>query len=335
MSKPIKNNVRFNIIAFLAIFLLELLISSSTFNKYETTFDFLVWQLAYAMMIMLVIWLNHFLLIPYIFDKKRYVIYVILLLLTIYLGIQLKTYGRDLGYTIKVFLIVTYITGTGLAFFFLKRFIAFQKENAQKAKLQKEMELNYLKEQVNPHFLFNSLNSIYALAKCQSLETPDLVMQLSELMRYQLESAKKNKVSLCEELDFIENYLLLEEKRLSERCTVELLISANDADVNIAPMLLIPFVENSIKHGAHSTNKKSKIEVRAYLEKTTFHFSVVNSKPKHFPKNKRKGLGLENVKKRLDLLYHNLHTLEILNEELEYSIHLSIQLSNKLKVNSL
>ena len=97
----------------------------------------------------------------------------------------------------------------------------------RKKKLQKEMELTYLKEQVNPHFLFNSLNSIYSLSRQQSPETPDLVMQLSELMRYQLESSKKDTVLLKEELEFIENYLLLEEKRLSKRCTIEFLIEGN------------------------------------------------------------------------------------------------------------
>jgi len=83
------------------------------------------------------------------------------------------------------------------------------------------MELNYLREQVNPHFLFNSLNSIYSLSRQQSPETPDVVMQLSELMRYQLESAKKDRVLVKEELEFIENYLLLEEKRLSNRCKID------------------------------------------------------------------------------------------------------------------
>ncbi|WP_340067277.1 sensor histidine kinase [Ascidiimonas aurantiaca] len=303
--------------------------------NYETFYDYFIWQFVYASMVMLVIGVNHFLLIPYFLDRKRYILYVILLLLTIYLGIQLKSYGKDLGYSIKVFLIFTYITGTGLAFFFLKRSITFQKENAEKEKLQKETELNYLKEQVNPHFLFNSLNSIYSLSKSQSPETPELVMQLSELIRYQLESAKKDKVSLKEELEFIENYLLLEEKRLSERCTIEFIISEYNKDLNIAPMLLIPFVENAVKHGAQVTNEKSKIEVRADVNGNRFDFSVTNTKPKDLKENKRKGIGLENVKKRLNLLYANLYVLEILDKDERYDIHLSIQLSNELKLHPL
>ena len=141
-----------------------------------------------------------------------------------------------------------------------------QREKDEKEKLQKEMELNYLKEQVNPHFLFNSLNSIYSLSRQQSPETPELVMQLSELMRYQLESSKKDTVLLKEELEFIENYLLLEEKRLSDRCNVEFLIEGDLSGLRIAPMLLIPFVENAVKHGAQSTNEQSTIDISHLLK---------------------------------------------------------------------
>jgi len=327
-KKSVQKTILFNLVAFILVLLLELLSSWSSINVYDSGYSFFIHQLSYTVMIMLVIWVNHYLLIPFIFDKKQYVLYGVFLLVAIFLGTQVKAFGKDAAYTSKLFFFLTYTTGTGMAFFFSKRSIAFQKENAQKEKLQKEMELNYLKEQVNPHFLFNSLNSIYGLSKSQSPETPDLVMQLSELMRYQLESAKEDRVSLKEELEFIENYLLLEEKRLSERCVIELLISEYNTELTIAPMLLIPFVENAIKHGAQSTNEKSKIEVRAYLEETTFYFFVMNSKPKHVLKTHRMGLGLENVKKRLNLLYPNLYALEILEKELEYRIKLSIRLSN-------
>lgn len=276
---------------------------------------------------MLVISINHYVLIPFVFDRKKYLLYAVLLFLTIYLGIQLKAHGGNLAYTVKVFLIYTYITGTGMAAFFYRRAMVFQQENDQKVKLQKEMELNYLKEQVNPHFLFNALNSIYALSKSQSPETPELVMQLSELMRYQLESAKKEKVLLTKELEFIENYLLLEEKRLSERCTIELDIQEGVPELYVAPMILIPFVENAIKHGAQKTNDKSSIEISAFLEEARFHFSVINSKPKQNSPSSRKGLGLENVKKRLILLYPKKHVLDISDGENTYEIKLSINLN--------
>jgi len=219
-----------------------------------------------------------------------------------------------------------------MAAFFLRRNMITQRENAEKEKLQKEMELNYLKEQVNPHFLFNSLNSIYSLSRQQSQETPDLVMQLSELMRYQLESSKKETVLLKEELEFIENYVLLEEKRLSKRCTVEFLIEGDFSGLRIAPMLLIPFVENAIKHGAQSTNEQSRIDISATIKKATLNFDVVNSKPSMVVDRIRKGLGLENVTRRLKLLYPNSHKLEIDDTEKSHRVNLAIDLTaSKLK----
>ena len=183
------------------------------------------------------------------------------------------------------------------------------------------------KEQVNPHFLFNSLNSIYSLSRQQSPETPDVVMQLSELMRYQLESSKKDTVLLKEELEFIENYLLLEEKRLSKRCNIEFLIKGDLLDLRISPMLLIPFVENAVKHGAQSTNEQSTIDISASIKNTTLHFCVDNSKPPMVSASKRKGLGLENVRRRLNLLYPNSHVLEIDDTKKVYHVNLSIDLT--------
>jgi len=299
-------------------------------DRYDTLFSFYSWGLGYAIIIMAVIWINHFVLIPFFLDKRRYFLYGILLMGSIFLVAYLKGYEKDgwLGIS-KFFFFLLYTTGTGMAAFFLRRNIMFRRENAEKEKLQKEMELTYLKEQVNPHFLFNSLNSIYSLSRQQSPETPDVVMQLSELMRYQLESSKKDTVLLKEEFEFIENYLLLEEKRLSKRCTIEFTIEGEVSGLKIAPMLLIPFVENAIKHGAQSTNEQSTISVSATVKNTTLHFRIQNSKPRMDATSKRQGLGLENVSRRLNLLYPNSHSLEIDDMEKVYRVNLSIDLNVK------
>ena len=118
-----------------------------------------------------------------------------------------------------------------------------------------------------------------------------------------MESTKKDAVLLKEEFEFIENYLLLEEKRLSGRCKIEFVIGGEVSDLAISPMLLIPFVENAIKHGAQSTNENSVIDISVDVEDAILHFSVVNSKPNVEAESNRKGLGLENVKRRLNLLY--------------------------------
>ena len=333
LKRSLKNTILINIGAFLLVLILELMSGWLFIDRYDTNYSFFLHGLNYAIVIMAIIWINHFVLIPFFLDKRRYFLYGILLIGSIFLVSYLKGNEKDGWLDIsKFFFYLIYTTGAGMAAFFLRRNMIIQRENDEKEKLQKEMELTYLKEQVNPHFLFNSLNSIYSLSRQQSPETPDLVMQLSELMRYQLESSKKENVLLKEELEFIENYLLLEEKRLSKRCTIEFLIKGNLLDLRISPMLLIPFVENAIKHGAQSTNEQSKIDISTTIKNTTLHFCVDNSKPHKVSSLKRTGLGLENVRRRLNLLYPNSHTLEIDDKEEKYHVNLSINLAvSKLK----
>jgi len=327
IKKSLQKTLLINIGAFILVLILELLSGWLIRERFDSTYNYFDWALGYAVYIMGLIWINHFVLIPFFLDKKRYVLFVILLICSIIIAASLQANSLALVRVNKYFFFLLYSTCTGMAAFFLRRNIIIQRENAEKEKLQKEQELTYLKEQVNPHFLFNSLNSIYSLARQQSLETPDLVMQLSELMRYQLESSKKDSVLLKEELEFIENYLLLEEKRLSKRCTVEFLIDGDLLELRIAPMLLIPFVENAIKHGAQSTNEQSTIDISMAIKNNTLYFCVVNSKPSLVVASKRKGLGLENVKRRLSLLYPNSHLLKIEDKEKTYQLDLSIDVS--------
>ncbi|WP_117884172.1 sensor histidine kinase [Aureibaculum luteum] len=335
LNRSLKNTILINISALLLVLILEILSMWAVKDRFDTNYSFFLHGLNYTIAIMAIIWINHFIFIPTFFDKRRYFLYMILLIGSVFLGAYLKGYGKDGWYGVyKMIFFLIYTTGTGMAAFFVRRNIIIQRENSEKDKLQKEIELNYLKEQVNPHFLFNSLNSIYSLSRQQSPETPDLVMQLSELMRYQLESSKKDTVLLKEELEFIENYLLLEEKRLSERCTVDFLITGDYSDFKIAPMLLIPFVENAVKHGAKSTNEQSTIDISVTIKNSTLYFCVDNSKPSKVSTSKRIGLGLENVRRRLYLLYPNAHVLEIDDKENLYRVNLSIDLTTAMLKNN-
>ena len=327
IKKPLQKTILINVSACVLVLILELLSGWINRANFGSSYVYFHWALSYTVHIMGIIWINHFVYIPFVLDKKRYVLYGILFIGSVYLVACVKGgsfFPSDIS---KYFFFFMYTTGTGMAAFFLRRNTMIQKENVEKEKLKKEMELTYLKEQVNPHFLFNSLNSIYALARQQSPETPDLVMQLSELMRYQLESSKKDRVLLKEELEFIENYVLLEEKRLSQRCTVELLIGNQLIDLQIAPMLLIPFVENAVKHGAQSTNEPSSIDISVNIKESSLHFYVVNSKPLSVQTSNRKGLGLANVRRRLKLLYPNSHVLKIEDSRKKYSVDLTIDLT--------
>ncbi len=328
-QKSLKHIILLNLGAFVLVLLLELMSNWIIKDKLGSDYALFMHSLNYTVHIMGIIWINHFILIPFVLDKKRYLPFTILLVATILAAISTKI-NFEYSWTAisKFFFFFLYTTGTGMAAFFLRRNMRIQRENSEKEKLQKEMELNYLKEQVNPHFLFNSLNSIYSLSRKQSPETPDVVMQLSELMRYQLESSKKDMVLVQEELEFIENYVLLEEKRLSQRCQVEFTIEGDVSGLKIAPMLLIPFVENALKHGAQSTNEPSTIDISATIRDTTLHFSVVNSKPSRISELKSSGLGLSNVKRRLNLLYPGTHSLKIDDTKKTYRVTLAVDLTS-------
>lgn len=327
-KKALIKTLFLNAVIYLLVFLLDILKSWHYRDQFESEMEFYSSTFLNVSIIMGLIWINHLLLIRYLFDKKKYLLYgVILFGIVLFVGFYI---GYEGGWykVVAITLFYSYTTGMGMGAFFLRRSLRIKKQINEKEQLQRKMEVNYLKAQVNPHFLFNSLNSIYSLSRKQSTETPDVVMQLSELMRYQLESAKRDSVILKEELAFLENYLLLEEQRLSTRCKIEFTIEGDAIDLQIAPMLLIPFVENAIKHGAHSTNEKSIIDVTISIKNNKFDFFVENSKPSTVFKNQRQGIGLINVKRRLQLLYPKAHTLKIDDTERNYKVFLSINLSN-------
>ncbi len=192
----------------------------------------------------------------------------------------------------------------------------------EKEKLQ--TELTNLKAQINPHFLFNVLNTIYALALKKSDSTPETIMQLSKLLRYIVNETQADKVPLEKEIDCISNYIDLQKMRLSE--TVELTFNKK-GDFNsaqIAPLLLITFVENVFKHGI-STHKNSPISIDVFLDKNMFTLKTKNNIFTHINKETT-GIGLENVKKRLKLIYEENHILNIKETDNVYEVELIINL---------
>ncbi|MFD2515485.1 sensor histidine kinase [Pontibacter locisalis] len=168
-------------------------------------------------------------------------------------------------------------------------------------------ELAYLKSQVNPHFLFNTLNNIYSLAYKQSPDTPDAIMKLSLLMRYMLYESNDTLVSLEKEVDHIKNFIDLQKLRLREQTSIKFNIQGNLEGKQIAPMLLMTLVENAFKHGLVSKNEVGII-LDLVVENNSLLFSTINNTSNH-KKKEFGGIGLENLKRRLNLLYNNRHTL--------------------------
>lgn len=194
-----------------------------------------------------------------------------------------------------------------------------------------ETELQSLKNQINPHFLFNTLNNLYALTLKKSDQAPEVVLKLSDMMRYMLYECNENEVLMEKEFRYIRNYIELERLRYSSNTEIELNIDEALMEKRIAPLLLIPFVENSFKHGSQSSLEKAYIYINAKLEDDTLLFSVINSKPQAIPgqihPKKQGGVGLANVYKRLELIYPKRHILQIENMPDSYSIKLIIHLN--------
>lgn len=207
---------------------------------------------------------------------------------------------------------------------------AFRKER-ELEKLQgaiKESELQFLKSQINPHFLFNNLNNLYAHAIENSPRTPEIILELSAVLRYMLYDCKAEYVSLRKEVEQIGNFMKISELQIEERGIVSLTVDDIDDSYQIAPLLLIVFIENAFKHSTASQTDNISIAVDVQVEEDgVLQFSCVNSyHPQSNIDSLSSGIGLENVKKRLHLLYPNAHELVINKSEDRFEVVLSLQL---------
>ncbi len=187
----------------------------------------------------------------------------------------------------------------------------------------KEQELSYLKKQIHPHFLFNTLNTIYGFALKQSKNTPDIILKLSNLLDYILYQVNKPKVSLKEEVLHIKEYIELEKIRFQD--TLKATFQANNIspEIRIAPMLLIPFVENAFKHGS-LIDGFLQVDIRINVIDNQLKFKIVNSVLNEDNKESETGIGLTNIKKRLNLLYKENHNLKIETEGNWFTVNLNI-----------
>ena len=192
------------------------------------------------------------------------------------------------------------------------------------AQLQlKEQELHYLKMQIHPHFLFNTLNTIYGLSLKQSKQTPDVILQLSNLLDYILYRVNKPKVDLNEELLHIKDYINLERIRFQDTLRVTFPSNKIDEQIQIAPMLLIPFIENAFKHG-NIIDGYLTVNINVTTTGNQLNFSVENTFLEHEVSYGNGGIGLENIRKRLDLYYSNNYELTIEKKKNWYSVNLII-----------
>jgi two-component system LytT family sensor kinase len=188
-----------------------------------------------------------------------------------------------------------------------------------------ETELKYLRNQTNPHFLFNTLNNIYALARKKSDDTADAVMKLSKLLRFMLYESKNEQIKISAEIKMLDNYIELEKIRYSERLTISFLREIDNESEHIAPLLLMPFVENAFKHGASESRFESFIHLDMKLHQGILEFHIENTKEASVQKSSEDNIGLTNVRRQLELLYKD-HELTVENEATLFKVWIKINL---------
>jgi sensor histidine kinase YesM len=189
-------------------------------------------------------------------------------------------------------------------------------------------ELRFLKAQINPHFLFNTLNNLYSLAFTNSPNTTEVIAKLSKMMRYMLYDSNHAKVPLDKEIEYIENYISLEKLRLTYNIPIDFEIKGSTNQVMIVPLVLITFLENAFKHGVNGNDPHSWVKVLLNIEGKTIIYTVENSTLMTMNGNNREssGIGLQNLKRRLELSYPDGYKLTVENKESKHSIQLKIDL---------
>ncbi|WP_299708888.1 histidine kinase [uncultured Pontibacter sp.] len=286
---------------------------------------------------------NALVLVPRFFGKGRYGVYAVSVLALLvaftpahYLleVILLKyfnwaTYGREIT-MIWIFqsvlrASVMYLM-LGIAYGYVVSYFKTQEEKKELEKAKLATELAFLKSQINPHFLFNTINDIYALTYQKSDLAPDALLKLSGLLRYMLRESEQEQVLLTKEADYLQDVVELQKIGLKGNAYIAYSCEGISAHQHIAPLLLISFVENAFKHGV-CTDPAHPIIISLVVEEETLLFSVFNRKNRD-QKDRTGGIGLTNVRRRLELLYPDRHKLEIVEDDYTYTVDLTLQLNN-------
>ncbi len=237
-----------------------------------------------------------------------------------------ETYWKEPVFYSSNFMLILLSTSTLLSFRMLKDKLKTQNllERTEKEKVR--TELDFLKAQINPHFLFNSLNNILFQIDKENTVARETLLKFSDMLRYQLYDCGVDYISIEKELQYIRNYIQLQMIRKSDKYACTLHINDYVNSFQIAPLLLIPFIENAFKHISNSSLNKNTIEINMHLRGNKFIFQVDNDRDSGRPVNigENKGIGLTNVKRRLDLLYPGRHNLKIMETDSKYQVLLEL-----------
>lgn len=280
-------------------------------------------------LLLLPVYLNLLVLFPVFLRQKKHLLYWITILVTVgitgflpmMMGPVVSLDEQSLVINISNALVLVLLT-TGYQY----AIDSFHEKTKQRQieRRQLETELQLLRMQLNPHFLFNTLNNLYGLAISKSDRLPELMLKLSELLRYLHDETHKEKITLRKELAFVENYIELQKLRFSKKVKVEFHVEGNVCNLDISPALLINFIENGFKH-TNIESPEAFVITHVMVQNNTLLFRVFNSR-KGESKGTRKGSGLRNIQRRLDMLYTNSYSLDIRTGTKTYFVKLKLHL---------
>ncbi|QLE02312.1 histidine kinase [Galbibacter sp. BG1] len=302
-------------------FLINFVRWGSYFNDYAYSFAS---NLVEFPLHIIIVYFNVYYLIPRFIYKKRYLMYVVSLIMLLgvhYIIRSLLNYWlvteniwpeaqgtqEPLGFNhiVAVSIGELYVLGITAAIKFTVDFINERNQNQNLRELQFKTELKYLKAQMQPHFFFNTLNNLYALTLKKSSQASDVVLRLSDIMQYVIYDANKKRLPLLQEINYIDNYIALEKLRYGTNIDSELSIDGDIDTIKVPPLLFLPFIENSFKHGVTGDNKL-KLKILFERREDALFFYVENNVSKGNQKSSEKGgIGLKNIQRRLEILYKN------------------------------
>lgn len=232
----------------------------------------------------------------------------------------------DLSF-LSLFLETNFMVGIAMAIKLIKKWFDQQKEKFEFEKKSLESELNLLRAQIHPHFLFNTMNNLYSLSLGQSNKTSEGIAKVSDLLQAVLYDCNEVYIDLEKEITFIQNYIDLQRLRYDEQLTLDFRIEGNYQGLKVAPMLFITYIENCFKHGSSNDPDHSWITVLFRIQDKQIFFKAENSKPKQTSgaiKTQLGGIGLENVKKRLDILYKDNYKLNVCESKEMYGVEIEL-----------
>lgn len=326
MRKPL-NQIINHVLGWMALLLMPVIFAPHHHGLRDTFNPYAIRDYVIIFLLIGFFYFNSGILIPKFYLKKKYFVYVFCIVLcyfvTCFLPAIIISYNRfppflfETFHNIFVFLVIFFISFT----------IRINKQWKLAEQQRLSAELTNLKAQVRPHFLFNTLNSIYSLIVTKSETAASAVVMLSNLMRYLLSESAREFVELEKEIHYLSDYIELQKIRLGETVKINFTVNGNITDQQIAPLILIPFVENAFKHGVNP-EERSHITMSIDITDNELNMTVSNNKVAHLnDANETGGTGIDNVRKRLQLLYPSSHELVILDKEYKFTIKLKLMLS--------